>query len=91
MGISGYHDKIEYKIGSSRLTKIDNSNYDIFLTADKKLIASISVQDELKSDVIDIVNDLKKTGIRCSLLSGCLLYTSPSPRDRQKSRMPSSA
>ena len=25
------------------------------------------------------------------LLDGCLLYTSPSPRDRQKSRMPSSA
>ena len=26
-----------------------------------------------------------------SLDSACLLYTSPSPRDRQKSRMPSSA
>ena len=26
-----------------------------------------------------------------SLLMNCLLYTSPSPRDRQKSRMPSSA
>ena len=25
------------------------------------------------------------------LVDGCLLYTSPSPRDRQKSRMPSSA
>jgi hypothetical protein len=25
------------------------------------------------------------------LVKGCLLYTSPSPRDRQKSRMPSSA
>ena len=25
------------------------------------------------------------------LRKGCLLYTSPSPRDRQKSRMPSSA
>ena len=25
------------------------------------------------------------------LLNACLLYTSPSPRDRQKSRMPSSA
>ena len=25
------------------------------------------------------------------LYRGCLLYTSPSPRDRQKSRMPSSA
>ena len=27
----------------------------------------------------------------CANLVGCLLYTSPSPRDRQKSRMPSSA
>ena len=26
-----------------------------------------------------------------AVLSACLLYTSPSPRDRQKSRMPSSA
>ena len=26
-----------------------------------------------------------------STYQGCLLYTSPSPRDRQKSRMPSSA
>ena len=31
-------------------------------------------------------NALKKLGIK-----NCLLYTSPSPRDRQKSRMPSSA
>ena len=27
----------------------------------------------------------------CGYFTGCLLYTSPSPRDRQKSRMPSSA
>ena len=26
-----------------------------------------------------------------NVFGGCLLYTSPSPRDRQKSRMPSSA
>ena len=26
-----------------------------------------------------------------TLIGNCLLYTSPSPRDRQKSRMPSSA
>ena len=30
---------------------------------------------------------IDRTGIHI----GCLLYTSPSPRDRQKSRMPSSA
>ena len=29
--------------------------------------------------------------ISATMLYGCLLYTSPSPRDRQKSRMPSSA
>ena len=28
---------------------------------------------------------------RCAVDKACLLYTSPSPRDRQKSRMPSSA
>ena len=30
-------------------------------------------------------------GAPIALLQSCLLYTSPSPRDRQKSRMPSSA
>ena len=29
--------------------------------------------------------------LACWAAEGCLLYTSPSPRDRQKSRMPSSA
>ena len=34
----------------------------------------------------------KSTLIRCiNRLEDCLLYTSPSPRDRQNSRMPSSA
>ena len=29
--------------------------------------------------------------VKETVAKGCLLYTSPSPRDRQKSRMPSSA
>ena len=34
----------------------------------------------------------RPTGVAGDLrLNTCLLYTSPSPRDRQKSRMPSSA
>ena len=34
----------------------------------------------------------QRNGIRIrDLLNNCLLYTSPSPRDREKSRMPSSA
>ena len=34
---------------------------------------------------------LRKKNIERILFDNCLLYTSPSPRDRQKSRMPSSA
>ena len=32
-----------------------------------------------------------KQQTHCALIIGCLLYTSPSPRDRTRSRMPSSA
>ena len=39
-----------------------------------------------------ILGDLwKDTGSGHNIVKTCLLYTSPSPRDRQKSRMPSSA
>ena len=40
--------------------------------------------------VIQAERKLTKTQ-RDTLYDACLLYTSPSPRDRQKSRMPSSA
>ena len=35
--------------------------------------------------------DMERYTLESVLRKGCLLYTSPSPRDRQKSRMPSSA
>ena len=41
-------------------------------------------------DVFAHVNELVDASQK-GLLRDCLLYTSPSPRDRQKSRMPSSA
>ena len=37
------------------------------------------------------IKELKKNDYEKPLCYACLLYTSPSPRDRQKSRMPSSA
>ena len=43
-------------------------------------------------DAVNLSNNLSVAGITTLAgLSTCLLYTSPSPRDRQKSRMPSSA
>ena len=40
---------------------------------------------ELESSLLELESNLDDRSIIC------LLYTSPSPRDRQKSRMPSSA
>ena len=43
-------------------------------------------------DVIRILLEFEKNGETIiDVDNSCLLYTSPSPRDRQKSRMPSSA
>ena len=41
--------------------------------------------------VCPVLIDLNTFDTVSSLYQTCLLYTSPSPRDRQKSRMPSSA
>ena len=38
-----------------------------------------------------LVRRLNRALMRADQIENCLLYTSPSPRDRQKSRMPSSA
>ena len=49
-----------------------------------KGLFTISVPEEQSRQAIHILQEYH-------LPSNCLLYTSPSPRDRQKSRMPSSA
>ena len=45
-----------------------------------------TINDESK--IINFKNDLKNINLK---LWDCLLYTSPSPRDKRQSRMPSSA
>ena len=53
-----------------------------------KVGEDITIDDGIKAAelcCINIVAALKKS------INGCLLYTSPSPRDTERSRMPSSA
>ena len=38
-----------------------------------------------------LTNTFQLDGHQCQIALSCLLYTSPSPRDRTRSRMPSSA
>ena len=47
--------------------------------------------DDVLETEVERITKASKCDYLDDLLLGCLLYTSPSPRDRQKSRMPSSA
>ena len=44
-----------------------------------------------KVEVVEEYEDKKVRSVTLELRMPCLLYTSPSPRDRTRSRMPSSA
>ena len=56
------------------------------LLEDRNLLLKVLMGKEMREDFLlsERLQSLDEVG-------GCLLYTSPSPRDRQKSRMPSSA
>ena len=69
------------------LTRIRNANlakHQIVQIPSTKLTRNIA-QVLFTEGLIDSFEELKNG------LKSCLLYTSPSPRDRQKARMPSSA
>ena len=54
-------------------------------------VAEIPIEARSPEEVTHIQGRSPDGQITSVQLSPCLLYTSPSPRDRQKSRMPSSA
>ena len=61
------------------------------LVFDEILGESASLRHFQSEDQVYFVLDIPSLYDRPGGLYVCLLYTSPSPRDRQKSRMPSSA
>ena len=52
---------------------------------------NLVMSDGALSNARNLVIKFATATIAASTVCTCLLYTSPSPRDRQKSRMPSSA
>ena len=53
----------------------------------------IEIDEAATTEIAEAVDQLASKGARESLVlyDDCLLYTSPSPRDKRQSRMPSSA
>ena len=50
-----------------------------------------TVNSYLINNNVKVTSPDGNTKLGTEIMKSCLLYTSPSPRDRQKSRMPSSA
>ena len=75
-------NKLNLQIGGSREPEEDT------------LLEETGVSIEVDDLIADLFDDNKEEIVEEHgdfLVKACLLYTSPSPRDRQKSRMPSSA
>ena len=62
-------------------------------TIDKSTVTagSRALKAEWSTEIAQDLNAIHGIDAEKELAGICLLYTSPSPRDRQKSRMPSSA
>ena len=60
-------------------------------TVSEVVALQIALASRLPMRSIERIEILDGHGITGDRYENCLLYTSPSPRDRQKSRMPSSA
>ena len=77
----------------ANIFEVPQPGNDLIEKAEKVRLASIKISQTENQNRIKALNFmadyLEKNSIE--ILEACLLYTSPSPRDRQKSRMPSSA
>ena len=73
------------------------NNYDFLIVGGGIVGLSTAVQIQKSGKSVLVLEKEKTPGSHQSgrnsgvIHSGCLLYTSPSPRDRTRSRMPSSA
>ena len=81
------NEKELFRLYSGKWVLFMRRNFDCFVDGEPYLALSFLLHLESGQFVSRVWNKTISTGY----INDCLLYTSPSPRDRQKSRMPSSA
>ena len=81
-----YVKVIDHSLSSLLAQKDDDGHEHAIYYLSRTLIGAESRYNPIEKECLALVFAIQKTRHYF-----CLLYTSPSPRDRQKSRMPSSA
>ena len=91
---SGFHRYFGFGLSVLTLYAFNLAVDDLILYEKAKAVAMPKLKKSKRVSSIVSSKDKKEEDVRLEAdfwYNGCLLYTSPSPRDRQKSRMPSSA
>ena len=93
-------DDVNYTLYDSMKSNFNDVNWistqmiveDLASVKDKSELDAFRVAVEITDKVYEEILPMLRPGFtEKQVANTCLLYTSPSPRDRQKSRMPSSA
>ena len=82
VSISAIYKGIKYTIGSDRIIDNNTEKHDLYVIKDDKLIATINIEDQLKSSVNDVIEEITQQNITTSLLSGDRKYKCDSVSDR---------
>lgn len=69
-GITFKLDNKEIKIGNYKLCNTKDVGAICYLSIDEKLIANIAITDKIKDSAKNTIDNLKKRGIKCEILTG---------------------
>ena len=85
-------DEVITNDGQHRWLIIDNLMQEVTMDKTKRLESMYTKHSHHRNiSVFFVVQNMFSNNLRTISLNTCLLYTSPSPRDKRQSRMPSSA
>ncbi|MBT6808845.1 MAG: cadmium-translocating P-type ATPase, partial [Flavobacteriales bacterium] len=84
VSISAIYKGIKYTIGSDRIIDNNTEKHDLYIIKGDKLIATINIEDQLKSSVNDVIEEITQQNITTNLLSGDKEHKCDSVSDRIK-------
>ena len=87
-------NNIHKKVSTVRISQLEHGRMNRQDSSHQAIVRSCSPLDQSNEENLSLAktyDSLLEQFVPTGFLVDCLLYTSPSPRDRQKSRMPSSA